>query len=111
MDLTNEVYLSLDKYFVSLSHLGYKTDTDVDKLLVFSFIEELLYGPLSEYITEDDYRDIDRALYCLYGSCLIPFPEYKSSFTPTTNNTLKEYRVTETRDLRSTEDFNLRIKA
>lgn len=68
---------SLDRYFVTLSQFGYKEYCSVIKLLVLSYIEEMLYNETWNPIPEKDYRDIDKALYCLYGnSCLIPYPEY-----------------------------------
>lgn len=111
MELTNEVYNSVNKYFSVLSHTGYKSYKEVNQLLVFTFLEEVLYGPLAQFITEDDYRVINEALYCLYGSCMIPFPDYKKSFTPVINRSLDEYRVTETDIIRSTEPLELRVKS
>ena len=110
MELTNEVYNSVNKYFSVLSHMGYKPDKEVDNLLIFTFIEEMLYGPLSQYITDKDYKSITNAVYCLYGSCMIPYPEYKRSFDSAVNRTLDEYRITETGLLRSTESSKLRVK-
>lgn len=73
------VNTSLERYFNALSKLGYKSYSEVDKLLVLIFIQELLDSECKTFITEDDYRAINQALYCLYGSsCLIPYPEYKS---------------------------------
>ena len=111
MGLTDEVYNAINKYYSVLSHTGYKPDKDVNKLLVFSFLEEMLYGPLAQFITEDDYKHITNSLYCLYGSCMIPFPDYKKSFNSTINRVLDEYRITETGILRSTESSELRIKS
>lgn len=74
------VNTSLERYFNALSKLGYKSYSEVDKLLVLIFIQELLDSECKSFITEDDYKAINQALYCLYGSsCLIPHPEYKSS--------------------------------
>lgn len=74
------VNTSLERYFNALSKLGYKSYSEVDKLLVFIFIQELLDSECESFITEDDYKAINQALCCLYGSsCLIPYPEYKSS--------------------------------
>lgn len=68
---------SLDRYFVTLSQFGYKEYCSVTKLLVLSYIEEMLYNETWSPVPEKDYRDMDKALYCLYGnSCLIPYPEY-----------------------------------
>lgn len=77
--MLKEVDAALDRYFKALEQFGYKKDTDVYKLLVLVFIEEMLSGELRHFITEEDYRVIDKALTCLYGtSCLIPWPVYSS---------------------------------
>lgn len=71
------LYESLSRYFNILSKLGYMNYTDVNKLLILIFIYDLLESDCNSFITEDEYRVIDNALYCLYGStCLIPYPEY-----------------------------------
>lgn len=111
MELTNEVYDSVNRYFSVLSHIGYKSYKEVDQLLAFTFIEEILYGPLAQFITEEDYNTISNSLYCLYGSCMIPFPDYKKSFDSTINRMLDEYRIIETGILRSTEHSKLRVKS
>lgn len=111
MELRDEVFSSIDKYFSALSHLGYKPYDEVYKLLVFSFIEEILYGPLSIFITEEDYKHISKALECMYGSCMIPFPSYKKSYDLVVHKVPDEYRVTEEKVLRSINEDNLRIKS
>lgn len=111
MELANEVYDSINNYFSVLTHIGYKPYSDVYKLLLFSFIEELLYGPMSQYVTDDDYRAINEAIYCLYGSCMISFPDYKRSFDSVINRMPDKYRITETGVLRETEDYELRVKS
>lgn len=111
MELTDEVYNSVNRYFSVLSHIGYKPDKEVDQLLVFTFLEEMLYGPLEQFITEEDYKTITNSLYCIYGSCMIPFPDYKKSFDSTVNRMLDEYRITETGVLRSLESSELRVKS
>lgn len=76
MDITKQALHSLDSYFNTLSQFGYKKQSDLDKLIILLFIEELLTEE-RVLITEEDYRDIDNALNCLYGSsCLIPYPLY-----------------------------------
>lgn len=77
MELSNEVFNSVNRYFSALSHTGYKPYSQVYDLLALTFIEELLCGPLSEYINEEDYLSISKALNCLQGSCMIPYPDYK----------------------------------
>lgn len=71
------LYESLKNYFNALSHFGYKKQSDVNKLLIYDFLVNLIEGSTKFFITEEDYKKISRALYCLYGSsCLIPYPQY-----------------------------------
>lgn len=109
MDLTNEVYDSVIRYFNTLSHTGYKSYSEVYELILFTFIEEMLYGPLSQFITDKDYNDINKAINCLYGSCMIPYPSYKKSFDPISNRMLGAYRYTEDDKYRVTQLDSLRI--
>lgn len=111
MELTNEVYNSVNKYFSVLKNLGYKSYNSVEQLLIFTFIEELLYSPLSQFITEKDYNDISNSLYCLYGSCMISFPDYKRSIDQTINNIPDRFRITDNGTLRVSNSDYLRTKA
>ena len=71
------VNTSLERYFKTLSLFGYKSYSEVYKLIVLIFIQELLDSDCKSFIKEDEYILIHKALYCLYGStCLIPYPEY-----------------------------------
>lgn len=111
MDLTNDVYNSVNKYFSLLSHTGYKPYTEVNNLLLYCFIEELLTGPMSFFVTEEDYKSIMNTLDCLYGTCMIPYPDYKNSVTAPINSMFDEYRVSDVNILRSTQIDDLRIKS
>lgn len=111
MELTNEVYDAINRYFSVLSHIGYQPYNQVDNLLIMSFIEEILNGPLSQFITEEDYISITNSLYCLYGTCMMPFPEYKKAIAAIVPKSLGEYRITETDILRSLESRELRAKS
>lgn len=69
---------SIDKYYKSLSLLGYKKDNDVFSLLVISFIEECLYKYFMGEVTNDDYREFAKAVYKLAdNTCLIDYPNYE----------------------------------
>lgn len=111
MDLTNEAYDIINRYFSILEHTGYKVYSEVEKMIVFLFIEEMLTGPLSEYITDEDYANIDNSLNCLYGTCLLPFPTYKKAIDNIRNNGFEQYRITQDNILRTTKDSNLRVKS
>lgn len=71
------VYNAIQKYFTALSKVGYYKYKDVYKLLVLIFYYHLIYEDYRGYVKKEDYRDIEKALNCLYGtSCLIPYMDY-----------------------------------
>lgn len=111
MELVDEVYNSLYKYFSMLSHTGYKSYKEVEQLLVFAFIEEFLYSNYYDFITNDDYKLINDSLYCLYGSCMIPYPDYKKAVNNVASKLFEGFRITEDEELRNTENSELRVKA
>lgn len=111
MALIDEVYNSIEHYFEYLSKTGYMPYGRVFQLLVFSFIQEVLYSDMRYFVTEQDYKLIDRVLQCIYGSCLIPFPDYKRGVDQITDRLPDEFRITEEGVLRDTELFDLRVKS
>lgn len=71
------VYNSIVRYFSTLSNLGYVSYEDVNSLLFLTAIQEFIYKDFRGFINEDDYREIQKALYKVFGtSCLVPYPEY-----------------------------------
>ena len=71
------VYQALIKYYHALECTGYMAASQGEKLLVLAFYNEFVMNDYRGLITKDDYRLIERALNCLYGSsCLIPYPDY-----------------------------------
>lgn len=104
---------AITRYFTTLSQFGYKKYSDVDKIIILFFMEEMLAGEMSYYVTQDDYRSIVNALYCLAGStCMIDFPMFESydTLVHSSNRTFVP-RITEDSILRSTEDDNFRVEA
>ena len=71
------VYEALRVYYNVLEKTGYMSYENIRKLLVLIFYNDLVYNDYRGLITREDYRLIERALDCLYGStCLIPYPDY-----------------------------------
>lgn len=47
------------------------------RLLILAFLHDFVYHDYRGLLSEEDYRQIEQALDCLYGStCLIPYPDY-----------------------------------
>lgn len=71
------VYESLSAYYDALSKLGYMSQDKGNSLLLLSFFNEFVYNDYRGVISREDYKVIERALNCLFGSnCLIPYPDY-----------------------------------
>lgn len=106
--LKEEVSNAINKYMFTLRQLGYKSYCSTNKLLVFTFIEELL-SKCNFIITEDDYNTMANAVNCLYGSCMIPFPNYVTDTTEIPIFHYDYFRITEDNQMRLSEDNNLRL--
>ena len=65
---------TLNKYFDILSKAGYVKSKEVNKVIILTFLSRLL-NDFPEYITEEDYNDIIKSVYCL-SDCLIRLPKY-----------------------------------
>ena len=83
-ELDNLVSESLNRYFTVLESVGQVSDADTSKLILLQFLQEFLQE-YQGYITEEDYRVIDRIIQCLAGtSCLIPYRQYQQLSIPVT---------------------------
>ena len=71
------VYNALCRYYNTLEKTGYLSYDQVEKLLVLTFFKDFVTTDYRGLITYDDYRTIEQALNCLFGTtCLIPYPDY-----------------------------------
>lgn len=110
-NISQEVAGAIERYFSILSHVGYKSYCEVDKLLVFIFIEELL-NKFSFVLTEKDYDTLANVVNCFYGSCMIPFPYYIDSKKEEEELPVffyEYFRLSEDNLLRATENNSLRL--
>ena len=71
------VFNALNKYYNTLEKTGYLSWDNVVKLLLLVFYKDFVYSDYRCTLSRDDYKLIERALDCLYGTtCLIPYPDY-----------------------------------
>lgn len=69
------VFDSFRNYYNALYKLGYLNDHKADSLLILHFYYDLLCCNYRGTVKKEDYKLIERALYCLFGiNCLIPYP-------------------------------------
>lgn len=64
---------NLMKYFELLRHVGGTKALEPYRFLVIGFIDDIFNSDMADYITECDYKAIDRLLNCWMGSCLMPY--------------------------------------
>lgn len=102
---------ALNRYFKHLSQFGYKSYSDVNRLLVLLFINEVLKSDMELCISEEDYRVIMNALYCVIDkTCLADYPiedVYDSLIHPDLTDP-KTVRITEDDILRHSERGDIR---
>lgn len=71
------IYNGLNSYFHALELKGYVSFRDMERLLALTFFRDFVYHDYRATLSLDDYREIERALDCLYGTtCLMPYPDY-----------------------------------
>ena len=102
---------TLTRYFEILKHGGYLQKHEVDKVLILSFIEEIIDDKFFDYITDSDYNIMINSIYRMIpNSCTIKFPSY-DVYTNLINEirTCSKYRATEDLNLRITEKNTVRM--
>ena len=112
-EVTNITENTVNRYFNSLSKLGYRNYTDVYKIIILTFLEELLDCDFFGFVSEEDYNAIMKAIYCLAdNTCTIEFPSYA-----TYDSIFRKFdvdlspKITEDGIFRSSEWYNIKAKA
>lgn len=109
-ELNTLIAESLDKYFKVLKRNGYKSYGDVFGLIALCAIHQIL-DAYSDFLTEEDMRYINHAMYCLSGNCLIDFPSYLSEDTIFHKDLIERVlRISEVEFFKNSEDSIYRIK-
>lgn len=110
--IPEQLMQTIDNYYNILEQTGYYNYSSVCKILVLSFIDDLLNTEFNSFISEDDYKLIADILNCFTSSdCLIPYSEF-TEYTNTTNSSIDKNdnpSVLASYSNRITEDYNLRI--
>ena len=110
--IPEQLMQTIDNYYNILEQTGYYNYSSVCKILVLSFIDDLLNTEFNSFISEDDYKLIADILNCFTSSdCLIPYSEF-TEYTNVTNSSVDKNdnpSVLASYSNRITEDYNLRI--
>ncbi len=71
------IFNALSSYYHALELKGYMPHSHAQKLLLLIFYRDFVFSDYRARLSYEDYRLIERALDCLWGSsCLIPYPDY-----------------------------------
>ena len=71
------IYNGIGSYYNALEKTGYMSYANMQKLLLLIFYRDFVFHDYRGLLSKEDYRLIERALDCLWGStCLIPYPDY-----------------------------------
>ena len=78
--------LTIGKYFSHLSAMGYVRGKYVRKLVAYMFLIDMIEY-MSVYISEKDYKDIEKMLSCIFtnGGCLLSYPVFYARRTELMN--------------------------
>lgn len=74
---TNVVLTGIIRYINKLSNFGSKNTYDKNSLIIMLFINQIINGPMGSFVTEEDYRIIDRLMYYLNSkSCIVNYNSF-----------------------------------
>ena len=111
-EFNNITYRAIAYYYKQLENLGYMPTEDLDKIRALTAINDII-NIFPQYITEDDYLSIMKALACLNKStCFIDFPHFltqESIFKESNKIKQQQYRLSEDSLFRLTEDDRKRL--
>lgn len=114
-DILQSLERGFEKYYNTLSKLGYVSIDNVYKLVIVTWINDVLAGRYDMMVSEEQYRILENIYSCFEGSCLIPYGSYCDTVTVNRGLNRDYIRTTEidTTDYGSTErilelDDNLR---
>lgn len=109
----NDILLkAINRYKDTLVKLGYCNNGEAEKVLVLSFISDLLKDDYSVFMTEDDYSTIMNTALCLSkNSCMIDYYEFAHHVKPIENYVLDTpIKVTEDNEIKLAEHNVLKLK-
>lgn len=109
--LDSIIYKAINGYFALLSNMGYVRQDEIDRLIILSFLGDMK-DTFYNYLTDDDYTIICKAVDCLSKSCLISPIQYTAQSSLLNESDYYKqgvFRISEESILRSTESDNTRV--
>lgn len=102
---------AFDKYMTLLQYKGKGSSKELHYIMTADIINNILSSDLIQYATEEDLKIINQSINCIqFNSCFVDLYSYKE-LTYINLTSLKELRITEEGNLRSTDTEILRVKS
>lgn len=99
------------KYYNTLTNLGYIDMKHVNRLIVASWINDVLEGRYGLLVNDEQYMLLSQLYMCIEGDCLVPYQNYCHDFVVNKLPNLDAntfVRLTEDSETRILEDNNIR---
>lgn len=65
-----------EKYYNTVTKLGYADINAVNKLIVATWINDVLMGRYDKIVNEQEYKILENLYMCMEGSCFVPYSNY-----------------------------------
>lgn len=80
-DILTSLERGFEKYYNTVTKLGSVNINSVYKLIVATWINDVLMGRYDMMVDEEQYNILDNLYNCLEGDCLIPYGSYCNTYT------------------------------
>lgn len=107
-NITNALADGFEKYYNTVSKLGYVDINAIDKLIVATWINDVLMGRYDIIVTEQQYKILENLYMCMEGSCFVPYSHYCRTATVNKRFDRDYIRTTENDLERLLQSGNLR---
>jgi len=107
-DLVDNLAVGYEKYYNTLMKLGYASSNAVNKLIVATWINDVLMGRYDIIINERQYKTLENLYMCMEGSCFVPYTHYCKIATVNKRFDRDYIRTTENNRERLLQSGNLR---
>lgn len=107
-DIVYSLADGFEKYYNTVTKLGYADINAVDKLIVATWINDVLMGRYDIIVNEQEYKMLENLYMCMEGSCFIPYSNYCRTATVNKSFDRDYIRTTENDLERLLQSGNLR---
>ena len=94
--LNNTLLSGFDKYYRTITKLGYISKDSINKLIIASWINDIINGHYGILPDDEQYALLSNLYMCVEGDCLVPYQNYCRDFAINVLPNNEYVRTTET---------------